>query len=754
MGAAVVLAADDNRKSIRVVLDKNYPPYSFESAEGRLQGILIDQWRAWEKKTGIKTELHGLEWAEAVQRMRAGDFDVIASIVETAARREYLDFSAAFTTMEVPIYFRKEISGIVDLESLRGFPVAVKNGDQHIDLLTANGVAHLIPFPNHPAIVAAAKERKIAVFMFDEPSALYHLNKAGIAGEFRHSAPVFRDELKRAVRKGDAATMRLVTEGFAAIEPAEFAKIDEKWFGRAIDRGHRYLVYAGYAGVAVLILVAGLIGWNRMLTSRIDDRTAALRESEERFRQIAEHVEYVFWLTTADFTQTLYISPAFEKIWGLTRQRLVADQQAFFAAIHPEDRPRVSEVMAQNPERGFQLEYRVTAPDGAVRWVCDRGFPIMDATGRVFRIARIIEDVTERKRAAEAVKRTESRIRLLIDTIPTSAWSLQADGRVDFLNRRLLEYTGRSLEEELAEPNWPIHPDDRAAVLEKWTADMAAGRPFESEMRLRRADGAHRWFLVRTVPFRDEQGTIVKWYGASIDIEDRKQAEELLRSQKQQLRALIKRLHAAREDEAKRIARELHDDLGQQLTALNLQLDHLEMKLSDATPGAQAQVTAMHALVNHTVELVQTIASGLRLGQLDVLGLTAAIDWQLQEFSRRSGIPCEVTRLDEIANLSDTQNTAVYRILQEALTNIARHAAATRVSFSLRREKERLTLRIEDNGRGITAAELNDRRAIGLLGMRERADIVGGTVTISGAPGKGTTVLVTIPLKSAAPIPT
>jgi signal transduction histidine kinase len=181
-----------------------------------------------------------------------------------------------------------------------------------------------------------------------------------------------------------------------------------------------------------------------------------------------------------------------------------------------------------------------------------------------------------------------------------------------------------------------------------------------------------------------------------------------------------------------------------------MELDGLEVNLAGATPHQRAQIARMRMVVNHTIEVVQEISGELRLGQLDVLGLTAAIDWQLKEFSRRSGIPCQVTRLDEITNLSDAQSTAVFRILQEILTNIVRHAGATGVEIGLLAGPDQLALKVRDNGRGITAAELSDRKAIGLLGMRERAQIIGGDVTITGGAGAGTTVLVRIPLHQTA----
>src|ERR1700675_1462786 len=239
-------------RTIRVVLDNAYAPYSFLSNDGKVQGILVDQWRAWERKTGVKVEIQAMDWGEALRRMRAGEFDVIDCIVETAERRDYFDFTPTYGAIDVPIFFRNDISGITDLASLKGFPVGVKTGDQHIDKLKATGVTTIIPFQNYDAMIAAAKQGKINVFVADDPSALYLLNKAGIEGEFRHSAPMFHDELRRAVRKGDAALLRTVSEGFAAIEPDELKQIEEKWFGRTINRIGRYLSYAGYVVSAAL----------------------------------------------------------------------------------------------------------------------------------------------------------------------------------------------------------------------------------------------------------------------------------------------------------------------------------------------------------------------------------------------------------------------------------------------------------------------------------------------------------------------
>jgi PAS domain S-box-containing protein len=862
------------RRAIRVVVDSDYAPYSFRSAQGKLQGIVIDQWRVWEKKTGIRAGIQGMDWAQALRRMEAGEFDVIDCIFASDQRRAYFDFTPAYATVDASIFFRHEISGITNLPSLRGFPVGVKAGDQNIERLRENGVTTVIPFPNNSEIVNAANQNKINVFVMDVPSALYLLHRIGIANDFRRSAPLFRDQLRRAVRKGDAATLRIVSDGFAAIEPGELKRIDDKWFGQPIGWYEPYVIYAAYAALAALLLIAGLIGWNRALRRLVRQRTAALGESEQRFRQIAENIREVFWLITIDSSKTLYVSRAYESVWGRSCKSLYQDPGSFMTAIHPEDRNRVAEAIERDREHGFAVEYRVVRPDGSIRWIWDRGFPIKNKAGRVYRLAGIAEDISERKLAAEAVKKAEDRIHLVIDTIPTMVWSLRPDGVVDFVNQRWLDYTGLFREEALAGPDGNVHPDDLPRVMERWLGDMTAGRPSEDEMRLRSADGEYRWFLVRTVPLLDEHGKIVRWYGSSTDIEDHKQAEEKLkRSERQlseaqrishvghwerdigggeiicseetyrifglppqdalrnleqlihpddrplhaeaiaralrgelfdveyrvvrpdgeirlvhsqgsaiqdqsgrprrtfgavqdvtdikraerrlkttseQLRALSARVQSAREEEGMRIAREIHDELGGALTSLRWELEGIKKTLSEPSrvlPAAdlKERVAAMFGLIDTMVNIVRGIASDLRPAVLDILGLEEGIEWQAQQFQDRTGIAVDYQRPENHVDLTPEQSIAVFRIFQEALTNILRHAGATRVGVTMAEEAGTFVLRVKDDGRGITEDEKYGQLSIGLLGMRERAHLIGGEIEISGVGGKGTIVTVRLP---------
>ncbi len=360
------------------------------------------------------------------------------------------------------------------------------------------------------------------------------------------------------------------------------------------------------------------------------------------------------------------------------------------------------------------------------------------------------KEIAERKRAEDALRRSEDHLRLVIDTIPMMVWSVRPDGVVDFLNQRWMDYAGLSLDQYVADPTGPIHPEDTPRVMERWRAQIAVGDGYEDEMRLRRADGEYRWFMVRTTPLRDEQGKIVKWYGVSIDIEDRKRAEDRLRATTKQLRALSASFQSAREEEGTRIARELHDELGGALTILKWDLEGLDKVISESTERSQVlelsgRIAAMLKLSETTISAVRRISSELRPTVLDDLGLVAAIEWQARQFQARTGIICHCECAAENIELNRKQSTAVFRIFQEALTNILRHAQATRVEIAMKEEAGEFVLTVSDNGRGITDDDRSKLQSLGLLGMRERAHLVGGEVDITGVRAQGTVVTVRVP---------
>jgi len=232
------------------------------------------------------------------------------------------------------------------------------------------------------------------------------------------------------------------------------------------------------------------------------------------------------------------------------------------------------------------------------------------------------------------------------------------------------------------------------------------------------------------------------------EIAGHKLTEHRLRVSEENLRALAGRLQSVREQEQIRIAREIHDGLGQVLTGLKMDLTWLEGKLlADQKPLIE-KIASMYRLIDDTIHSVRKIASGLRPEVLDEAGLAAAIGWQAKEFQLRTGIRCMVDVPPESDGLDPERSTAVFRIFQEVLTNVARHANATRVDVHMRLDADLLKLQIQDNGKGITPAEIQNPKSLGILGMRERVLPFDGRIEISGIRGKGTQVAVSIPRRS------
>src|SRR6266478_172062 len=357
-------------------------------------------------------------------------------------------------------------------------------------------------------------------------------------------------------------------------------------------------------------------------------------------------------------------------------------------------------------------------------------------------------EIADRKLAVKAVKQAEDRTRLFIDTIPTMAWSLAPDGALEFLNQRWLDYTGLSLKEGIEEPTRTVHPDDLSRALEKWLVVKATSEVYEDELRLQRADGEYRWFLVRVAPLLDEQGNIVKWFGASVDIEDRRRAEKNLEEAHRQLKLLSRRRVKVQEEERRHLARELHDEIGQALTAAKI---NLQAALEEPDHAKAKRIHETTAILERLLGQVRQISLDLRPSTLDDLGLVPALRSLLDEQGRRASLAVRFSAKNIPENLDPEIQTTFFRIAQEAITNAVRHANATQVDVDLGCENGNLRLQVRDNGRGFDAESAQTQTAgLGLIGIKERAALVDARAKIISSPKKGTTVEVSLPLTDSS----
>lgn len=330
-------------------------------------------------------------------------------------------------------------------------------------------------------------------------------------------------------------------------------------------------------------------------------------------------------------------------------------------------------------------------------------------------------------------------------------WGGDAEGHRTFFNRRWIQFTGR-LESQQVGHGWLkglAAPDQRRYLAELQSAAKTA-TPLRTTYRLMRSDGQSRLVLEEAQPYFDRDGRLSGFIGVCLDVEELRDARSP-RGETVGLRSLSGRLEHAREEERSRLARELHDELGQVLTSTKLDL----MWLCDRVrqPGARPSLSLINklqslaGLVELAIAAVQRITTDLKPAALDHLGLEAALEWEATKFHARTGIRCRVESKSARVELDQSRATALFRIAQESLTNVARHAHAGAVRLSLRKLKDRIVLEVQDNGRGMTERELKNPRAAGLLGMRERARLLGGEFRILAAPGRGTRVIVSIPAR-------
>jgi hypothetical protein len=385
-------------------------------------------------------------------------------------------------------------------------------------------------------------------------------------------------------------------------------------------------------------------------------------------------------------------------------------------------------------------------------WIDTRLVPFRDPSGNIVAVVGIVRDVSERRLVQEALALREAYLRSMLDNLPYLAWLKNAAGEFQAVNVAFAKAAGKARPADL------VGLDDFTI----WPPELAAGYVADDQevMRSRQQklveeqivdNGELRWIETFKSPVFDAAGNVIGTTGLGHDITQRRQLQEEQRRSREQLRALAAHVESVREQERVRIAREIHDELGQSLTCMGMDLAFLDRQIDPENKEASARVAALVELVKETIRCVRRISSELRPSILDDLGLGAAIEWLAHDFESRTQISCVVDVPEDLSLPLDLA-TPLFRVCQEALTNVTRHASASHVAIRLDFSDGHVALTIKDNGRGITEEEIKRYGSLGLLGMKERIAILGGTLDVEGKPGEGTTLAIQIPL-DASPQP-
>jgi PAS domain S-box-containing protein len=470
----------------------------------------------------------------------------------------------------------------------------------------------------------------------------------------------------------------------------------------------------------------------------------AAKESGERFRLVFERSTAGMLIGDAS-GEIIRANKSFCDIVGYSEDELRG--RSIIDITHPEDAVKTVAYLREAQQHrapSYDLEKRYVRKNGEVVWGRASAVFLLPE-GRPACWVVVVLDITERKRAEEALRESEERFRTIFENAGVGTALVDRQGHPIKCNpalQRMLGYT----EEELRGMVFTdfTHPDDRDLDWALYS-ELAAGKRdrYEIEKRYIKKDGQPMWghltaSLVRTESGAPDDYTI----GMVEDITDRRLAEEALQKSRDQLRALAARAQTVREEERTRVAREIHDELGQALTAIKIDLSSLCRELP---ADKRQQSKSILKLVDETIQSVRRISTELRPAVLDAVGLVAAVEWAVGEFETRTGTTYQLDLPKEDIAIDQDRATALFRIFQETLTNVARHAGATEVSVRLAKDDSNLTLVVHDNGKGLSEEQLSATNSLGILGMRERALLLGGELAITGAPGEGTTVKVRIP---------
>ncbi len=474
-------------------------------------------------------------------------------------------------------------------------------------------------------------------------------------------------------------------------------------------------------------------------TEGLSNRTE-LQESEERFRFLFDRSPA--GMNIADPKgRFLRVNRAFCEFLGRSESELLT--LSHLDVIHPDEMPEVIASMARGGGIRESVR-RFIRKDGSTVW----GYisaEFLTPPGRNGYWIAVVQDITAHRNADERMRREWDLLRVVADENPAYLWmaSSRPPYPNSFVNRAFAAFLGID-DNELGE-NWPeyIHPEDRARVVDGFMRSAAREQTYRAELRLRRFDGEYRWVIDEAVPWRSPTGELRGFSGSVVDITDLRQAEE-------QVRRLSERLIRAHEDERTRIARELHDDLGQQIASLGMLLSGIKIEIPEEKPALREKLEAVHSRLTQVASVVRSISHQLHPAALEYAGLSAAVRGLCSEFSTLTGVEARFASDEPFRDVPMSLALSFYRVAQEGLLNVAKHAETKRAEVRLRRTEQSLEMVVMDAGRGFDLKSLDGEGGLGLISMRERLRLAGGTLSIESAPGEGTRLIARIPLDQPA----
>ena len=489
----------------------------------------------------------------------------------------------------------------------------------------------------------------------------------------------------------------------------------------------------------------------RDLTKR-QETERALRESEQRYRAVVQHIDEIVYAveTTADPSagRVLFVSDRVEHVTGHTSQEFLENPQLWSSLIHPDDVSSVASLTDRLLSERVSVTRLYRLRDdrtGHYLWIEDRVAPYVAGDGALVTLFGVARDVTERRRAEVALRQSEADLKEAQRVGKLGSWEWNA--KTDTITWSVEYYRIYGCDPKQRPPGYEEHlrlytAESAARLSAAVERAMQTGAPYELALEQARTDGTKAWITARGEVTRDASGQIVGLRGTAQDITDRKRSEDVLRQANTRLQNLSRRLLTIQETERRSLARELHDEIGQALTATKINLQALERFPNPAMLASRLRDA--NSIVERALEQVRSLSLELRPPLLDDLGLPAALRWLLDQHARRSGLRVQFVSDPFEGRLAAEVETACFRIVQQGLTNVEKHAGARTVTVELRLVEDALHLHVRDDGAGFDVPAARARAmhggSLGLLSMEERAALADGGIEWTSAPGCGTDV--------------
>ncbi|WXL26434.1 PAS domain S-box protein [Ectopseudomonas mendocina] len=750
---------------LRVGLIMQAPWAQFDRRENALSGANVELMQRVLESIGVEPIWQRYTDQAALEKAIArGQVDLAPGLQQTPAGLRRWDFSDPYMRVPHMVVGERRASSTVDLDSVpRDERVALRGSGQAAEYLrTTHPHLDLHLVGSDRDAMERVLRQEVSYAVVDEAQLSILLQEPAFMGLSIVGDTGLSQLLRIATRRDQPILGEIIVAVLQAYPASELDQLHSKWMPlNSRDQGNplvfwrSFSFFLAFALMGVGMIVSYLLRQRRTLERQLISARTELAQREEaaqalRLSQfsIDQSTVGILWVNWDSHVR--YANRAAERMLGYGSNRLVDVPLQRLDAGMSMDRWLMLWRQARSSEslQGYEIDY-IQADGGRLPVEISLSFLRF---GMSEYLVVFLTDITERRKTQAALLESEARLKGIAGNVPGLVFRLERLPGEDAVEFAYISEASRELvgyaPEELRPPEKGIrslvHPDDLSNYRRIQDAAFSSGSDWRWQGRIVTRAGEIRWADIKATTRILAEGVVV-WDGIVWDITENKQVELELADSRARLRELAAHLESVREEEKARIAREVHDELGQVLTVLKLETAMCELAFAGQVQGLDARLQSMKRLIAQLFQLVRDVATALRPPILDA-GIASAIEWQVRRFEARTQIPCMAEVPEAVPVISDAKAIGLFRILQEALTNVMRHAHAHSVQVFLKVEDGSLWLTITDDGKGFSPQKRQAGQSFGLVGMQERVFMLGGHLQIDSEPGEGTTLIVQVPL--------